>query len=153
MADHYRKTPAQIYDEFGSGEKGLTSEQAKASAEKYGKNALGIGRRVSERKCNCTFKIHRFLAEDCCRFQMKACRVHYYYLFADHSILPFYNFPIAVIRPGEAEMPLIAQSADYDANEHVLDETASVRQVHADRNFLPSDHKAGKVYACLKIGC
>ncbi len=45
MADHYRKTPTQIYDEFGSGEKGLTSEQAKASAEKYGKNALAEGRK------------------------------------------------------------------------------------------------------------
>ena len=45
MNDHYRKTPAEIAEEFGTSEQGLTSEQARQSAEKYGKNALAEGKK------------------------------------------------------------------------------------------------------------
>ena len=45
MNDHYRKTPAQICEELETSEQGLTSEQARASAEKHGKNAIAEGKK------------------------------------------------------------------------------------------------------------
>ncbi len=45
MTDHYRKSPSQIAADLGTSENGLTSEQAKASAEKYGRNALAEGKK------------------------------------------------------------------------------------------------------------
>ena len=93
---------------------------------------------------------------------MKAGGVHYHYLFAYHSILPFLNFTLTPASPVETEIqvppggkqrtPLFAQLADYDADKDILDKTASVRQFHIDRNFLPSDYETGKIHACPQIG-
>ena len=45
MAERYRQTPAQVCSELGTSEKGLTSEQAERSREKYGRNALAEGKK------------------------------------------------------------------------------------------------------------
>ena len=33
----------------------------------------------------------------------------------------------------------------------IFDKTASIRQLHTDRNFLPADHETGEIYACPQI--
>ncbi len=45
MAERYRQTPEQLYDELGSSATGLTSEGAKANAAKYGRNELTQGKK------------------------------------------------------------------------------------------------------------
>ena len=45
MNDNYRKSAGQVAQELGTSEQGLTSEQARQSAEKYGKNALAEGKK------------------------------------------------------------------------------------------------------------
>ena len=45
MNDRYRMTPEEVFRELGTSENGLSSEQARQSAEKYGKNALAEGRK------------------------------------------------------------------------------------------------------------
>ncbi len=45
MNERYRMTPEEVFRELGTSENGLSSEQARQSAEKYGKNALAEGRK------------------------------------------------------------------------------------------------------------
>ncbi|SDA12175.1 Ca2+-transporting ATPase [Ruminococcus sp. YE71] len=45
MADRYRQTPEQLYDELNSSATGLTSEGAKENAAKYGRNELTQGKK------------------------------------------------------------------------------------------------------------
>ncbi|MGN0602207.1 MAG: cation-translocating P-type ATPase [Oscillospiraceae bacterium] len=47
MNERYLQQPEQLYSEFGSGENGLTSEQAVENVKKYGANKLAEGKKKS----------------------------------------------------------------------------------------------------------
>lgn len=47
MSERYQQSASQVIDDLGTSDKGLTSEQARQSAEKYGKNVLNEGKKKS----------------------------------------------------------------------------------------------------------